>query len=133
MIFLLALSMMAAAAMARPHQPHVEAATRFRADNVRVDQTSDCAIKKLAWEYAVKLQGQLQPGASAAVHDALELATVCGLKAPLERMETRHSRFFPSQIAWKRNEKKQPHEQRAQKMSLFVDAAAGQSLPLRLC
>jgi hypothetical protein len=65
MIVLLALSMMAAAmpaAMARPHQPHVEAATRFRSDNVRVDHTSDCAIKELAWEYAVKLQGQLSRG-----------------------------------------------------------------------
>jgi hypothetical protein len=108
----------------QPHRPHVRS-TPIRPDNVRVDPTTDCAIKQLAWSYAQSLQGSFQPAVSSLVHDALELGTACGVDEPVSAADQQFAEYFPTQLKWKRNAKTKESTLK-DAMTLFVDSTAGQ-------
>lgn len=91
------------------HHPHLAHPSSGRArthDNVRVDATTDCALKQFALRYATEVL-QASESTQALLHDGLELGSECGLDHPFdsiiettEQHQQRYSRFFPSQLKW---------------------------------
>lgn len=110
-----------AAIDAAAHSPHLRSSGLIRSDNVRVDPVTDCGLKELALQYATKLQGKFQPAVPSLVHDALELGHTCGTRPPRKENEQEYSRFFPSQLKWKRKaEQQRKAKTEAGGMTLFV-------------
>ena len=109
-----------------------------RADNVRVDARTDCALKSLALQYAEQLQGTLQPAVSTLVWEALELGNdACQVPAPVSEADKIYSPIFPSELAWKHNARRLPHHEVHK--AATADAAAqarqktaGQAVPRAL-
>ena len=107
------------------HQPSIRPSHEIGANNVRVDRTTDCAIKSLALEYADQLQGSFQPAVPSLVHDALQLGTECDLAEPIREEAKVYSEYFPTQLRWQKNAK--PFERMVEDaITLWVDGTNGQ-------
>jgi hypothetical protein len=108
------------------HTPFLRPSSEIGPNNVRVDRTTDCAIKSLALEYATQLQGNFQPAVPSLVHDALQLGTECNLEEPIREQEKQYSEFFPTQLRWRGNAK--PFERPVEDaIALWVDGTNGES------
>lgn len=110
------------------HIPRV--VRRASIDGVSADLKTDCALKQLAWEYAVALQGQFQPAVKTLVHDALELGTKCGYADPVPVEEQKFHPHFPKQLAWNRHARRTPHHPihphpHATRIDLYIAAQGG--------